>query len=166
LRTSVLPGPGSSPFSGMKPCSPLPTPGGHAGVRSTLSMLPQAVRSAAPKSNTAPAIARRNLRKLEPCRTPIYYDVTRQEDVSCLDLVRRLPARGRKRAQVQEVMSQATRTARKVHGSSDDLTSRSPPHLQSAYSRLYSPQAARGGVEEVCEDDEQEGWRLQTVAVS
>jgi hypothetical protein len=35
------------------------------------------VSSAAPKSNAAAAIVRRNLRKMEPCRTPPYYDVTR-----------------------------------------------------------------------------------------
>src|SRR3712207_6491332 len=55
---------------------PRPTPGGHAGLKSTFSRVAQEVsRSAALRSNTKLTIARRDHGKIQPCSTHLYYDV-------------------------------------------------------------------------------------------
>jgi hypothetical protein len=60
---------------GLRSRSPLPTPGGHAGVRSTSSTLPQAVSNTVPMSRATPTTVHRNHEKMKRCFTPPYYDV-------------------------------------------------------------------------------------------
>src|SRR3712207_3833146 len=62
---------------------PRPTPGGHAGLKSTSSRAAQEVsRSAALRSNTELTIARRDHGKKQPCSTQLYYDVPEESDGS------------------------------------------------------------------------------------
>src|SRR5215207_6860120 len=75
LRTSVLSGLVLSLSRGLRSRSPLPTPGGHAGVRSTSSTLPQAVSNTVPMSRATPTTVHRNREKMKRCFTPPYYDV-------------------------------------------------------------------------------------------
>ena len=86
--TSVPPRPVFSPSRGLRSRSP-PTPGGHAGVRSNLS--------ASGEERGAEEQDRAHDRPSESQKDgalshPLYYDVKRQEDVSCLYPCRTCPA--------------------------------------------------------------------------
>src|SRR5215210_2946457 len=80
LRTSGRPGPAPRREPGSH--SPLPTPVGHAGLRSTSSSLPQAVSSNAAPSSKATHTTRRKHGKQKSCRTPSFYAANRNADVT------------------------------------------------------------------------------------
>src|SRR5829696_5304890 len=83
LRTSALLGLASSVFGEPRFHIPLPTPGGHAGLRSTSFKLAQeASRNAAPKSKATLMIARRNHSRMKLCCPSSYYYVEREEGES------------------------------------------------------------------------------------
>src|SRR5215210_186357 len=97
LRTSDRPGPAPRGEPGSH--SPLPTPVGHAGLRSTSSSLPQAVSRNAAPSSKATHTTRRKHEKQKSCRTPSFYDANRNADVT---YPQRAPKNGaQKRASVK-----------------------------------------------------------------
>src|SRR5215207_9795426 len=75
MRTLGFVGLESSSFRNPRSHIPLPTPVGHAGLRSTSPMSPQETsKSTALRSKAALTIARGNHDRMEHCSTSLYYD--------------------------------------------------------------------------------------------